>query len=265
MRKVVIVGGARTPNIRFNTEFQDLPAQELGRIALTEALYRSGVRPESLDEVVLGNIANPPEAANIARVVALLSGVPASVPAFTVARNCASGIESVVEAFYRIQAGDADCIAAGGAESMSGIPLFFNKKAQAKFTALSTARSMGKKLAVMASFRPRDFAPTIGLMVGLTDYNVRLNMGQTAEVLAKEFNLSRQEQDELALQSHLRASKATRSGRLAREIAPVALPPKYEQWIKEDNGIRHEQSMEALSKLKPVFDRRYGTVTAGNA
>jgi acetyl-CoA acetyltransferase family protein len=265
MREVVVVGGARTPNIRFNTLFKEIPAQELGRIALTEALFRAGVKPDQLDEVIFGCIGNPPEASNVARVIALLAQVPERVPAFTVARNCASGMESIIEGYYRIGAGDAEFVAAGGTESMSNIPLMFKRQAQDKFTALGMARTTGKKLAAMASFRPSDFGPIIGLMQGLTDYNVHLNMGQTAELLAKDFNITRKEQDELAVLSHNRAEAATKSGRLQREMVPVPLPPKYTQWAKEDNGIRNGQNMEALGKLKPVFDRRYGTVTAGNA
>ncbi len=265
MRRVVVVGGARTPNIRFNTLFKDIPAQELGRLALTEALYRAGVRPDQLDEVVFGCIANPPEAANVARVVALLAQVPERVPAFTVARNCASGMESIVEGYYRIAAGDAEVVAAGGVESMSNIPLFFKKSAQEKFTALGMAKTAGKRLGAMASFRPKDFGPVIGLLLGLTDYNVRLNMGETAELLAKEFGITRRDQDELAMLSHNRAEAATKRGRFRKEMVPVPLPPKYTTWVKEDNGIRNGQNMEALAKLKPAFDRRYGTVTAGNA
>ncbi len=265
MREVVIVGGARTPNIRFNTLFKDIPAQELGRIALTEALYRSGVRPDRLDEVFFGCIGNPPEASNVARVIALLAQVPERVPAATVARNCASGIESIADGYYRIATGDADFIAAGGVESMSNIPLFFKRRAQDKFTALGMAKGMGKKLGAMASFRPSDFGPVIGLLQGLTDYNTKINMGETAEILAKEFSVTRKEQDELAMLSHNRAEAATKRGRFLKEMAPVPLPPKFTTWVKEDNGIRNGQNMEALGKLKPAFDRRYGTVTAGNA
>jgi acetyl-CoA acetyltransferase family protein len=265
MREVVVVGGARTPNIRFNTLFKEIPAQELGRIALTEALYRAGVKPDQLDEVIFGCIGNPPEAANVGRVIALLAQVPERVPAFTVARNCASGIESIMEGCYRIATGDADFIAAGGVESMSNIPLFFKRSAQDKFTALGMSKGLGKKLGAMASFRPSDFGPIIGLIQGLTDYNTGINMGQTAETLAREFGITRKEQDELAMLSHNRAEEATKRGRLQKEMAFVPLPPKFTQWAKEDNGIRNGQNMEALGKLKPAFDRRYGTVTAGNA
>ncbi|MEJ2367005.1 MAG: thiolase family protein [Acidobacteriota bacterium] len=265
MKNVVVAGGARTPNIKFNTLFKDVPAYHLGRHALTEALYRSGVRPEQLDEVIFGCIGNPVEAANVSRVISLLAQVPQSVPAYTVSRNCASGIESVVDGFYRIAAGDAEYVAAGGAESMSNIPLLFKKKTQDKFTALSRARTLGQKIAGMLTFRPSDFGPVIGLACGLTDYNVQLNMGETAELLAREFDISREAQDQLALMSHQRAEAATESGRFLKEIVPVPMPPKYEEWVKEDNGIRKGQSMEALGKLRPVFDRRYGTVTAGNA
>jgi acetyl-CoA acetyltransferase family protein len=265
MRDVVVVGGARTPNIRFNTLFKDIPAQELGRVALDEALCRAGVRPGQLDEVIFGCIGNPAEAANVSRVIGLMAQVPERVPAFTVARNCASGMESIIEGYYRIAAGDARFVAAGGVESMSGIPLLFKRRAQDKFTSLSTARGMAKKLSALAAFRSSDFGPLIGLLLGLTDYNVKLNMGETAEVLAKEFGTSRKEQDELAMLSHNRAEAATKRGRFLKEMVPVPLPPKFTRWVKEDNGIRNGQNMEALAKLKPAFDRKYGTVTAGNS
>ncbi len=265
MKSVVVLGGARTPNAKFGTLLRDVPAYDLARVALQEALFRSELRPERLDEVIFGCVGNPVEAANVARVAALLAGVPETVPAFTVARNCASGMQSVMDAWYRVAAGDAAFLAAGGVESMSRAPLLFKWTAQRKFTRLGAARSAGQRLARMLAFRPSDFAPEVALVKGLTDYNAGLNMGETAELLAREFKITREEQDRLALQSHQRADAARRSGRLAKEIVPVPLPPKYTQWAREDNGIREGQSLEALAKLKPVFERRHGTVTAGNA
>jgi len=262
MRNVVVLGGARTPNQKFDTLFRDLPAYHLGRIVLQEALFRSDLRPERLDEVVFGCVGNPVEAANVARVTALLAGVPERVPAFTVGRNCASGLQAVEEAWLRIGMGRASFVAAGGVESMSRAPLLFSERARAKFAALARAKSLPSRLAGMARFRPGDFAPVPALLKGLTDFNTRLNMGETAELLAREFGLSREEQDRYALQSHQRAAAAR--GRLAKEIVPVPLPPRYETWAREDNGVRPNQTLEALAKLKPVFDRR-GTVTAGNS
>lgn len=264
-RDVVIVAGARTPFVKANTALGQISAVELGRIVVREAVERADLDPAAIDEVVVGNIAGPADAANIARVIALMAKIPRQVPAFTVNRNCASGLESIVEGAYRIRSGDADLVVAGAVESMSQIPFFFSQRAQAVWTRLGRSRGLLAKLSTMAQFRPAHFTPKIGLMMGLTDPVSGLNMGQTAELLAREFRLSREEQDTFALRSHQRAAAAWSEGRMDDEVIPVPLPPKYESAAERDNGIRESQSMEALAKLRPVFDRKFGTVTAGNA
>jgi acetyl-CoA C-acetyltransferase/acetyl-CoA acyltransferase len=264
-RDVVVIDGARTPFIKFTSDFGRVPAVELGRIAVREAMERSGIDPAHVDEVIVGNISNPADAANIARVIALLAKIPRRVPAFTVARNCASGLESIVEGAYRIQAGHADLIVAGAVESMSQIPFLWTEEAQARWSGMARARGLLSKLSAIGRFRPKHFKPVIALQQGLTDPISSLNMGQTAELLAKEFKLSREEQDAFALLSHQRTTAAWNEGRLAEEVIPVPVPPKYKKVVERDNGHREQQSMEALAKLRPVFDRRYGTVTAGNS
>jgi acetyl-CoA acetyltransferase family protein len=171
----------------------------------------------------------------------------------------------VADGMLRIEAGRADIVAVGGTESMSGIPLLFPDSMKDKMEAMMRARNPVAKAGAAASFRPADLKPVIGLLVGLTDNYCGLNMGETAEVLAREFAVSREDQDAFALESHRRASAAQKSGRLAREITPVPLPPRFGAMAGEDVGIRHEQSLEALGRLRPVFDRHYGTVTAGNS
>jgi len=264
MRDVVLIDGYRTPFAKVGTALADVPARELGRVAVSELLARSGVDPAEIDEVVLGNVAQPSESTNIARVVALLSGIPERVPAFTVQRNCASGLESIAQAHQKIAAGDADLIVAGGTESMSRIPLYMSEGLTRVFDRLARAKSPGAKLEALATLRPRDLKPRIALAEGLTDPVSGLNMGETAEVLAKEFGISREAQDDFALQSHRRAVAAMESGRMAQEIVPVFAPP-YKQAVTEDVGPRRGQTLEALARLKPYFDRRYGTVTVGNA
>jgi len=264
MRDVVLIDGYRTPFAKAGTALADVPARELGRVAVSELLARSGVDPAEIDEVVLGNVAQPSESTNIARVVALLSGIPERVPAFTVQRNCASGLESIAQAHQKIAAGDADLIVAGGTESMSRIPLYMSEGLTRMFDRLARAKSPGAKLEALATLRPRDLKPRIALAEGLTDPVSGLNMGETAEVLAKEFGISREAQDDFALQSHRRAVAAMESGRMAQEIVPVFAPP-YKQAVTEDVGPRRGQTLEALARLKPYFDRRYGTVTVGNA
>lgn len=264
-REVVVVAGVRTPFVKAGSLFGRISAVELGRVAVREAIERAEIDPDVVDEVVVGNIANPAWAANIARVIALEAKIPARVPAFTVSRNCASGLESVVEAAYRIRAGDAEVVVAAAVESMSRIPLLFSDEAQDRWSAVARARGLGSRLAAFSRFRPRHFAPTIALEQGLTDPISGLNMGETAEVLAREFRVGRDEQDTFALRSHKLAAAAWNEGRMGAEVVPVPIPPRYETAADRDNGIRENQSLEALGKLRPVFDRRYGTVTAGNA
>jgi len=261
----VIVGGARTPFVKAWGAFRKLSALELGRLAASEALARSTADPAELDEVIFGNISQPADATNIARVIALRANVPRRVPAYTVNRNCASGIQAVVDAALHIESGMADLVLAGGVESMSQIPFLYLPETQDLFMKAMRAKSFTQRLGTFLKFRPRHFKPVVALEVGLTDPVAGINMGQTAEVLAKRYGITREEQDRYALESHQRVAKATASGRLREEIAPVILPPIYEQAIADDIGFRADQSLEALTKLKPVFDRRFGTVTAGNS
>jgi acetyl-CoA acyltransferase len=262
-REVVVVDGVRTPYARAGTELKDVSAAALGRVVTTELLARTGFDPAGLDQIVFGNIAQPPDEVNVARVAALRAGVPPSVPAFTVNRLCGSGLESIVEGHYRIAAGDAEAVVAGGVESMSNIPLLYSREGQEVFTDVFTARDVSARLAAAARFRPRHFKPQIGLQMGLTDPYCGLNMGETAEVLAKEHHISREEQDAFALRSHQRVALAR--GKLAEEIVPVPIPPRYEAMAMRDNGVRENQTLEALAKLRPYFDRKFGTVTAGNS
>jgi acetyl-CoA acetyltransferase family protein len=262
-RDVVIVDGVRTPYAKANTELKDVPVQDLGRIVTVEVLARTGFDGAALDEVIFGNIAQPPDAVNVARVASLLAGVPARVPAFTVNRLCGSGLEAIAEAAFRIAAGDAEAIVAGGIESMSNIPLLYSKASQEVFTEVFTARDTRARISAAAKFRPKHFKPEIGLQMGLTDAVCGLNMGETAELLAREHGISRQEQDDFALRSHQRVVLARE--KLAQEIVPVPVPPTYETMCVRDNGVRENQTIEALAKLRPFFDRKFGTVTAGNS
>jgi acetyl-CoA acyltransferase len=262
-REVVVVDGLRTPYARAGTLLKDVPAQELGRVVIVELLARTGFDAGELDQVIFGNISGPPDAVNVARVAALRAGVPPRVPAYTVNRLCGSGLESIVDAAYRIAAGDADAIVAGGVESMSNIPLFYPKEGREVFAEVFTAKDVSGRVAAASKFRPRHFKPEVGLQIGLTDPVCGLNMGETAELLAKEQGISRLEQDAFALRSHQRATAART--RIAEEIVPVPVPPDYTEMATQDNGIRENQTMEALAKLSPYFDRRFGTVTAGNS
>jgi acetyl-CoA acetyltransferase family protein len=261
---IVLVEGVRTPFVKAGGPFARVSAAELGRLAIGELLARTGFDPARIDEVILGNCGTPPDAANIARVAALEAGVPASVPAFTVHRNCASGIESIAEAAARIAAGRASAVIAGGTESMSNYPLMMGPRLTDAFAASSRGRDPLARLAPFTRLRAADLAPRIAIMEGLTDPVSGLNMGETAELLAREFRISRQAQDAFALTSHQRTVAALDEGRLAAETMIVYPPPTFEP-VPADVGPRREQTLEQLAKLKPFFDRRNGTVTVGNS
>lgn len=266
--QLAVIDGVRTPFCKAGTELAHLDAVELGRIAVTNLLKNTGLDPSLVDEVIFGCVSQPADAANIARVIALRSGIPEHVPAVTVHRNCASGIEAFTTAYEKMCAGRGRIFIVGGTESMSQMPLLFSQRAAGKFNRLARAKSAPQKLGALTAFRSRDFKPRVGLQLGLTDPVCGLNMGETAELLAREFHISREEQDAFALESNQRAVSAR--ARLAEEICPVfangdSAPRASHSAITTDNGPRENQSSEALAKLRPVFDKKFGTVTAGNS
>jgi acetyl-CoA C-acetyltransferase/acetyl-CoA acyltransferase len=245
---------------------KNLTAHDLGARIAKEVLIRSRVDAAKIDEVIIGNVAQPAEAANIARVIALKAGIPQSVPAFTVHRNCASGMEAMTTAMSKIQNGEAEIILAGGVESMSNIPLFFGKKMTALFTNLMKAKTLSQKLSVLTTFRLHFLAPVIGLVQGLTDPISGLIMGCTAENVAKDFGITREEQDQFSLRSHQKAEAAIAKGIFKEEIIPVFNnDEKNSLMIEEDEGVRKGQTLEALAKMKPYFEKVTGTVTVANS
>lgn len=270
MKNAFLVSGIRTPFAKAGTQLTKVHAAELGRHALSELMARTEHSVADLgniiDEVIIGNAGTPADSANISRVVALNAGLSERISAYTVHRNCASGMEAIAQAALKIQAGVADVIIAGGTESMSQAPLIYNQNATDFFAKMARAKTVGAKAKLMTQLPLKDFlAPRISIMEGLKDPTCGLNMGQTAEVLAKEYKISREAQDEFALRSHQRAVEATKNGVFNDEIAPFPIPPKYSEVMEQDSGPRAQQSLEALGKLKPYFDRKFGTVTPGNA
>jgi acetyl-CoA acetyltransferase family protein len=257
---MVIVDGVRTPFCKAGTDLAGFGADELGKIAVNNLLVRTDIDPELIDEVIVGCVGNPNDAANLGRVVALRAGIPESVPAITVSRNCASGMEAFTQAYEKMCADRGEVFVVAGVESMSNYPFIYNEAAKAKFTRLARARSIVERMKTLASFRISDFNPRIALQLGLSDPVCGMNMGETAELLAREGGISRDQQDEFAVESHLRAAAAM--GVPGDEICPVNSKGRP---ILFDNGVRENQTMAALGKLRPVFDRRNGTVTAGNS
>ena len=261
--RLVIAAGLRTPFVKAGGQLAHDDAGRLGSGLCRELISRSGVDPGSLSELIAGCVGPPFTQANVARVIALRAGVPREVSARTVARNCASGFEAVTSAAANLLAGMGDLYLCVGVEHMSGYPLAYNQSATDFFARMMRAKSAGARLAALASFRPRMLKPRVTLMEGLTDPITGLIMGRTAEILARDWNLTREECDRFSLQSHLRAKAARDSGRFAREIAPVfAQGPRS---IEQDDGIRDDQTLEALAKLKPYFEKPDGIVTVGSS
>lgn len=265
MKRLAIVSIARTPFVKAGGHFASLKADELGAMVIREAVARSGLHPSMIDEVVMGNVAQPAHAANIARVAALRAGLPQSIPAKTVHRNCASGMESVTTCMTQIQTGQSDIMVAGGCESMSNIPLLFQDDMVRWLDRLSKSKSLMDRLNTFSTFRPRFLRPVIGLLQGLTDPVCDMMMGHTAEVVANDFGITRSMQDAYALASHQKATLAIETGQFSAELMPVIIPPQYTHTIDRDLGPRANQTLDALAKLPPFFNRKTGTVTVGNA
>jgi acetyl-CoA C-acetyltransferase/acetyl-CoA acyltransferase len=262
---LAVLAGARTPFAKAFGALANVPADQLGRVAVDAVIPRAGVQPSDVGEVVFGNVAGQADASNIARVIALRSGIPHSRIAHTVNRNCASGMEAVISAWQILAEGRAELAVAGGTESMSNVPLLFSRRARDFFLDLRKAGFWGRLGLVFGRMRPSLFKPVPGLELGLTDPVCGLNMGQTAEVLAKEFGITRAEQDEFALKSHERAVAAWKRGFFNDEVVPIPAELAGGSAVKMDTGPRPNQSLEALAKLKPIFDRENGTVTPGNS
>lgn len=275
---IMIVAGLRTPMSKSFGPMAKLSADELGRLVVDGVLTQTGVRADQVDEVVFGNVASPADASNVARVIALRAGIPHDRIAHTVNRNCASGMEAVTTAWQILRDGRAKVVVAGGTESMSNAPLLWSRSAQQWFIELSRTKSLVQRLKHFTTFRPRFLKPVSALQVGLTDPTCGLNMGQTAENLAREFCVTRDEQDRFALASHRKALAAWDRCDLKGEVLPLtgnsslaagssraAGGQTHAGLIDRDNGPRAGQTIEALAKLKPIFEPHGGTVTVGNS
>ncbi len=263
--RLAIIDGIRSPMTKAGSALKDVQADDLGAIVVRDVINRCRIDPGDVEEVIIGNVAQPTHAANISRVIALKAGLPNHVPAYTVHRNCASGMEAITTAANKINVGHGSVYMTGGVESMSNIPLLFNKEYTEFMSRLSRAKTGREKLKALFGFRLRMLKPEIGLIQGLTDPVSGMIMGLTAENLAREFHIPREEQDAYALRSHQLATRAMEEGIFAEEIVPVPTFPDLGTVVSEDIGPRKDSSMEKLGKLKPYFDRKNGTVTVGNS
>ena len=261
-RRVAIVKGLRTPFVKAGSVFAGLTALDLGRVVVQELVQRAEIDPEEIDQVVFGQVIPTLTATSIAREVVLAAGLPRKIEAHTVVRACATSIQALTDAANAIALGFSEVAIAGGTESMSDAPIFASRPLAQALVAASRARSLPDRLRHFQRLKAKDLLP---VPPAIAEYSTGLTMGECAEKMAKENGIGRQEQDELALASHLNAAQAWREGRFAGEVMHVPVPPRYEQVADRDNIVRGDTSLEALAALKPVFDRKYGTVTAGNA
>lgn len=260
-RDVYIVDGCRTPFLKAKG-IGPMSASDLAVAAGQPLLNRQPFTADKLDEVILGCAMPGPDEANIARVLALRLGCGDKVPAFTVMRNCASGLQAIDNAAQQIASGRSDLILAGGSDAMSRAPLLFSQKMAGWLAKWMGAKSIGQRLQLVTQFRPSYLVPVIALMRGLTDPIVGLNMGQTAEKLAFRFNLNRTQLDTFAMESNLRAARAQKDGHLS-EVNPM-IDSRGHVYVSDD-GIRADSTLDKLAKLKPFFDKKYGMVTPGNS
>ena len=261
-RRVAIVAGVRTPFARAGTALKDYSALDLARHAVAALLQRTELDGAHVDLVVLGTVLPSVLAPNPAREVALLPHFPRDVQAFTVGRACASANQAITDAADQILLGHATVAIAGGTESLSQVPILHSRRMSDTLVAASKAKSLSDRLATLARVRPRDLVP---ITPAISEPSTGETMGQSADTMAKLNGIPREAQDALALRSHQRAAAGTADGRLTAEIAPITVPPRHVEALDRDNGVRADSSLTQLAALRPVFDRHYGTVTAGNA
>jgi acetyl-CoA acyltransferase len=259
---VAVVAGCRTPFARAGTAYTDLTALDLAKSCVRELIERTDVDPGLIGQVVMGQVVPSIKAPNLAREVALGTGLPKDVPAHSVNRACASAGQAIVDVVAAMQNGEIEVGIGGGAESLSDVPILHSRGMARALVEASRAKSVGGKLKAFAQVRPRDLLPDAP---GIAEPSTGLSMGQSAEKMARENGISREEQDWIAYQSHQRMAAAVDAGKLAPEMSAVRAAPGYAPRLGEDNLLRRDSTPEALARLPPVFDRKYGTVTAGNS
>nr|WP_237485501.1 acetyl-CoA C-acyltransferase FadI [Vibrio hippocampi] len=259
--RIAVVAGLRTPFARQSTEFSQVPAVDLGKMVVAEMMARTNIDPALVDQVVFGQVVQMPEAPNIAREIVLGTGMNIHTDAYSVTRACATSFQAAANVCESIMAGQIDVGIAGGADSSSVLPIGVSKKLAAHLLALSKAKTVGQKFNIIKKLSMKDLMP---VPPAVAEYSTGLSMGQTAEQMAKSHGITREQQDELANRSHQLASEAWKSGKVRDEVM-TAFPEPYLNVLSEDNNVRHDSELSSYSKLRPAFDRQYGTVTAANS
>jgi len=261
-RRAALVAGLRTPFLRAGTDFAQLDVLELARAVTVELVQRSGLDPRTVDHVIYGNVTRPVQYTNLARELVLAAGLPRQTPADTVTLACASACQAITDAANLIERGYADVVIAGGAEMLSNVPIALSPPLARALVAASQARSLGARLRSLRGLGLADLPPVAPT---ITETSTGLSMGQSAELMAKLNGIGRADQDAWALDSHRKAAAAWDDGRMQEDVAAVYVADNGGRAIVRDNHIRPDTSLDKLAQLKPVFDRHYGTVTAGNS
>lgn len=261
-RRVAVIAGCRTPFTRAGTSLSDMSPVQLGTVAVRELINRAELDTSIVDGLIFGTVVPSIPAPNVAREVTLEAGLPPAVPAFSVSRACASSNQAITSAAESIMHGYGDVYVTGGVEILSDVPMLLSRSMRDALLSASKAKTLGGRAKALAGIRPKDLAP---ITPAIAEPSTGETMGESAERMAKENGISRDDQDRWALRSHQLAAQGTADGRITAEIVPTFIPPKYEEVVDKDNGIRSDTTAEKLAALKPVFDKRYGSVTAGNA
>ncbi|MDJ0923872.1 MAG: acetyl-CoA C-acyltransferase FadI [Acidimicrobiia bacterium] len=261
-RRVAVVGGLRTPFVKSGTGFRNLSTLDLGAAVTNELLQRTNLDAAQVDQLVFGAVVADVGAPNIAREVVMRCNMPASVDAYSVSRACATSTQAIVSATQAILYGEADIAIAGGSDTLSKPPIMYDDKVVDALMAANAAKDLPSKVKAFTRLRPGDLAPR---PPALADLSSGLTMGAAAEKMARENGISREAQDEYAYESHMKAVAAWEKGVFDDEVMPLPIPPKYKETVSQDGIPRADSTLEKLAKLKPAFDRKYGSVTAGNS
>ncbi len=261
-RRVAIVAGLRTPFVKTGTAFKDLSALELGRQVVSELVQRTELPLGAIDQIVFGTVIPSVQLPNIAREIGLAAGLPKSIDAFSVTRACATSLQAMTTAADAIALGEVDVAIVGGAEAMSDVPISYSRPVAQAVVAASKGRTLMDKMKAFSDVHARDLLP---VPPAIAEYSTGQSMGESAEKMAKENGISREAQDAWAHRSHFLAAQAWANGRLSKEVMRVLTGRNFETAVSEDNLIRKDSKLESYAKLKPVFDRKYGSITAGNS
>ena len=260
-QKVVVVEGCRTPFLRSGTDYMDLLSYQLGGFAIKGLLTKTGIDPQLVDGVILGNVIASVKTPNVAREAALVAGIPHKAPCRTVSQACISANRAIADAYQEIMTGQADIIIAGGVDHISDAPIQFPKKMRKKLFLAQKLKGLVGGIKFLSRLRLSDFIPE---RPAIAEYTTNKSMGADCDIMAARFGIPRAEQDAYAMRSHQMAAEAQKKGFLTEEIVSVKLPPKFKE-IRSDNGIRANSKIDKLAQLRPAFDKKFGTLTAANS